>query len=140
MKKGHIILFFLLISFSFCANAQEKRNLIKTSLVFPFAESFLISYERIINQESSVQLELVIGEMLSIRPEYRYYLSETKIAPSGTFVAPYLHLYDENAGAGILVGVQRLYKSKISLEAFIGPGFYTEGVGGWAGINLGFAL
>jgi hypothetical protein len=139
MKKADLT-FILLLSITICTSAQEKRNLIKTSLVFPFTESFLISYERMINTESSFQMEIVIGESLSIRPEYRYYMSEDKVAPSGAFVAPYLHYLDESPGAGILIGVQRLYKSKISLEAFIGPGFYAEGVGGWAGVNLGLAF
>jgi hypothetical protein len=139
MKKAHLIIIFLLV-ISICASAQEKRNLIKTSLVFPYTQSFLLSYERMINSESSLQMEIIVGEFLSIRPEYRYYLSEDKIAPSGAFIAPYLHYYSENAGAGILIGVQKLFKSKISLEAFIGPGFYTESVGVWGGVNLGLAF
>lgn len=140
MKKLKSILITILLIIPLISSAQEKKNLIKTSLVFPFADMFLIAYERPISDQSSLQLEITLGEIFSIRPEYRFYMSETRIAPSGAFVAPYAQFVDENVGAGILVGYQRLFKSKISLEAFAGPGFYTEGVGGWGGINLGIAF
>jgi len=121
--------------------SQEKKNLVKTSLVAPFGESFLLSYERMLGDESSIGVEGMVGTGNSIRAEYRYYMSEEKIAPNGAFIAPYVHLMDENGlGGGVLIGVQRLFKSKIALEAFIGPGIYTEGVSAWGGVNVGFAF
>ena len=94
--------------------------------------------------ESAVEAEVVLGELNSLRFEYRYYLSETKPAPSGAFIAPYGQLADDGItsglSGGLLIGYQRLFKQKIALEAFIGPGLSTEGVTGWAGINIGFAF
>lgn len=140
MKKLKPTLLILLLSISFFCKAQEKNNIIKTSLLWPFTNSFLVGYERMVGAESSIGLEVVLGDFVSIRPEYRYYLSENRVAPSGAFLGPYLHLLDDTFGGGLMVGYQRLFKSKISLEAFAGPGLYGEGVSAWGGINIGFAF
>jgi hypothetical protein len=122
------------------ANAQIKKNLLKTSLIFPMAGGFSFSYERLINHEMSLQLTTAIGgDSFLLVPEFRYYLTETKIAPSGTFVGPMIVLGNE-AGAGLMVGVQRLFKQKISLEAYLGPLAGTDGVGAFGNINIGFAF
>ena len=71
---------------------------------------------------------MTIGKIGSFRPSFRYYLSESP-APNGSFIAPTLH-YREDAdfGGGIMVGHQRLFKEKISLEVFVGPEFFSSGV------------
>ena len=83
---------------------------------------------------------MTIGKIGSFRPSFRYYLSESP-APNGSFIAPTLH-YREDAdfGGGIMVGHQRLFKEKISLEVFVGPEFFSSGVNIWGGINLGIAF
>ena len=140
MKK---IFLFLVISscFSIILNAQKK-NIIKTSLIFPLAESFDISYERILNDEMSLVIEGIIGsEFGAISPQFRYYLSEKNIAPTGAFVSPFGMIgSDGMTGGGVMVGYQRLFKEKLSLDAYIGPGIYVEAIAVWGGINLGFAF
>jgi hypothetical protein len=111
----------------------------------------------------------------AITPEFRYYLSGKKVAPNGPYIAPYVRYQNFSVesgvgneyskgtlsaiSGGILVGVQRTFKEKITLEAFIGPAFVspklkiTEGADelnlsmfdfnqnfpwGRAGINIGF--
>ena len=89
----------------------------------------------------SLNLEASVGNVIAIRPSFRYYLSESP-APSGSFVAPTLQYREtENVfGGGIMVGHQQLFKEFLSLEAFIGPMITTTGVSAWGGINLGFAF
>jgi len=75
----------------------------------------------------------------ALTPEFRYYLSKTKTAPNGAFVAPFLRYQnfaledDSNTatatftsiGGGLLVGVQRVFKETITLSAFIGPAYIS---------------
>ena len=133
-----LILFFAGLSASL--SAQEKRNQIKTSLIFPLAGMIQISYEGLLNDEMSLNSELPLGEVVSLRPSYRFYMSEGKIAPNGTFIGPSLHFLDKNFGGCLMIGHQKLFKSKISLEAFGGPGIYGEGVSVWGGLNMGIAF
>ncbi len=134
-------LFFLFIIFSSCfqLNAQEKRNQIKTSLVMPLARVFDLSYERMLNEELSIQLGVGIGDFVYFNPQFRYYLSENHIAPTGVFVSPYALISEDPVGGGVLIGYQRLYKGKVSLEAYLGP-LVADQVTVWGGINIGFAF
>ena len=140
MKKLLFILLAALFIIPLSLRAQEKNNQIKTSLVFILAEEFKLSYERLLNDEMGLQLELTLGDLSSIRPSFRYYMSESKIAPNGVFIGPSLHFVDDDFGFCLMIGYQRLFKSKISLEAFGGPGLYGSGTQVWGGINLGFAF
>ncbi len=88
----------------------------------------------------SMNLELSVGQTLSVRPSFRFYMSEDKIAPNGTFIGPSLHFRGDDLGVCLMIGHQKLFKSKISLEAFGGPGIYGEGVSLWGGLNLGLAF
>ncbi len=42
-------------------------------------------------------------------------------------------------GGGLTVGYQKLYKEKVSLEAYLGP-LIGERVTVWGGINVGLAF
>ncbi len=141
MKHRTLILTAFLILLTGVIQAQERKNLVKTSLFFPLLETFTLSFERVLNEEMSLQATVFAGDIsdFAVMPEFRYYLSENRIAPSGTFVAPYLFIGEE-AGGGIMVGVQRLFKSKISLDAFLGPMVRGDGVAAMGGINLGIAF
>lgn len=123
-------------------NAQEKKNLLKTSLVLPVAGIIEISYERVIDTEKSLQLSLFVGGNMEIGllPEFRFYLSDDQIAPSGIFIAPFAMLTGDFGGGGLMVGIQKLFKSKISLDADLGPFVTNHGVAVMGGINLGFAF
>jgi len=125
-----------------CLNAQVRENLIKTSLAFPLGEILEISYERVFSTETSAQISVFLGGGLeaAIMPEFRYYLSETKVAPNGVFVAPFVFAGAEIGGGGIMVGVQRLFKERISLDASLGPFVSGEGVAVMGGLNIGIAF
>lgn len=132
--------------------AQEENsseNLVKINLFSPLVRTGSFFYEKVVGEYSSVQLGFFytgasfLGTRfrgIGITPEFRYYLSEARSAPSGTFVAPYVRyqsftLSSDEAngegsfsgfGGGLLVGYQRLLRDRISLEGFIGPS-YTSG-------------
>jgi hypothetical protein len=138
MKRNLLILTLIILSLSSFA---QKKNLIKTSLFFPLANTFDLSYERMISDDLSLVAELAIGEeIVGFSPQLRYYLSEDKIPPSGTFVSPFLMIGNEMAGGGVMVGIQRVFKDKVSLDVYLGPGLYTAGVAVWGGANIGIAF
>ncbi|MCB8999194.1 MAG: hypothetical protein H6540_03885 [Bacteroidales bacterium] len=143
MRKSILILILSLVTvFSQQIYAQEKKNLVKTSLVFPLAEVLEISYERILKNDKSLQLNSFIGGKsgFGLMPEFRFYLSENKHAPTGIFIAPYAIVAFETSGAGLMVGAQQLFKDKISIEASLGPMLTGDGVAAMGGINIGFAF
>ena len=146
--------------------SQNISNAVKTSLTSPFLRTYLIAYERVINQDMGAQLGFYytgfkLGDAkfsgYAITPEFRYYLSETKGAPSGGFVAPFFRYQNftlENKndpaagkgtftriGGGLIVGTQRVFKDKITLSAFIGP-YYGKSDLAWDDPNdqLDFGL
>jgi hypothetical protein len=138
------------------AEAQVKSNVVKTSLTAPLIKTYVFAYERVLNEDMSLQLGFnyfagwKIGDSrlngFSVTPEFRYYLSESKMAPSGAFIAPFVRYgstgiksgevgdvdFSEASisliGGGLLIGTQRLFKDVISLEAFIGPAYYKANV------------
>ncbi len=150
MKK--IIVLLTIISLGMgVTQAQLKSNVIKTSLVSPFMNTYVLAYERALNEDMGVQLGFYYtgADVLnanfsgfSLTPEFRYYLSEEKSAPNGAFIAPYLRYQsftiDEQSGTasatlngiggGLLIGVQRIFKETISLSAFIGPAYISPSV------------
>lgn len=147
MKK--IVPVFLLAVFCISAtlNAQ-KSNVIKTSLTSPFLNTFVLAYERVLNEDMGAQVGFYYTGAnvlearftgFSITPEFRYYLSETRTAPDGAFIAPFLRyqnfsIEDSEAsgngtftaiGGGLLIGIQRVFKETICLSAFIGPAYVS---------------
>ncbi len=185
MKKILSLSIIMLLSASLMLNAQEKKNIIKTSLTSIFLKTFSLDFEHALNESSSLQLgfyytgtSLGGGSFngIAITPEYRYYLSGEKVAPNGPYIAPWVRYqnFSVKSGSvgdsdyakgtlsvisgGLCVGIQRTFKDKISLGAFIGPGYYAPtynyednsgefdfslfngngGVWGRAGIDIGF--
>lgn len=140
--------FFMLIPLK----AQEEsssENIFKINLFSPLVRTGSFFYERVVGEYSSVQLGFFYTGAsfmetkfrgIGITPEFRYYLTESRSAPSGTFVAPFLRYQNftvssdeatgegsfSGFGGGLIVGYQRLLRDKISLEGFIGPS-YTSG-------------
>lgn len=123
-------------------NAQK--NGAKINVLSPFALTGSFFYERVLNEQMSVQLGAFFTGYsffgtrfggYGLTPEFRYYFSGD--APKGAFVAPYyryqsfdvrirgiaeLASYSQNGG-GILVGKQWIIMDLVSLEAFIGGGY-----------------
>lgn len=152
MKTYKLMLCLLLAGFSMKAAAQNEgeappKNLIKVNLLSPVVRTGSFFYERVLNEKSSLQLGFFYtGTSFSgtqfrgigLTPEYRFYLSESKQAPAGFFVAPFaryqnLKLSDKDDanisatyssfGGGVCVGNQWLFKNQVSLELFGGPSF-----------------
>ena len=147
--KKTFLLFAAVILLSANSFAQP-RNVIKANLLSPFIKSGSFFYERAINDEMSLvggffftnwspdDYTSLTGYGLTF--EYRYYLSEERIAPSGAFLAPFVRYQKFTVteeldaetnegtitgfGGGLLVGYQRLFKDRITLEAFVGPAYY----------------
>jgi hypothetical protein len=153
-----------------CANATQaqtagqdkitdfhRAKILKFNIFSPVVETVTLAYENVLSPEKSFQLTLSFFEFgFVVTPEYRFYLSETA-APTGVYVAPYLRYYqlDDNEfetnsifGGGVVIGTQRLYKQKITIDAFIGPSassinpFEEEEIsfGIRAGLTLGINL
>ena len=169
MKK---IIFLLSLStailISSTVTAQDKMNLLKTSLSAPLIRTYTLAFERVLNQDMSLQLGAnyfagwKFGDNrlngYAVIPEFRYYLSESKETPNGGFIAPFARYGvtdikmgepgDEDYGkanikmfgGGLLIGTQRIFKEVISLEAFIGPAYYNANVDVEAGSEEDFSL
>ena len=147
MKNAVIIIcFFLLLISAKTGKCQDEplyNNIIKIDLFCPVVSCFSIAYERLVNSESSFQVEFrVFEDGFAVTPEYRYYLSKDP-APRGIFLAPFIRagtvtsLFDDNSnfGGGLVVGAQTVLK-KISIEAYLGPAYYEFPVVR-GGINVG---
>lgn len=130
--------------------AQEPgSNIFKMNLFSPLVRTGSFFYERVLNEEISLQFGVFYTGAsvfntkfrgLGLTPELRYYLSESRPAPAGVYVAPYARYQSfsitseefetseakwSGIGGGLLVGYQTMLK-KITLEGFIGPS-YTSG-------------
>lgn len=143
----------------------QPDNVIKVSLLSPFVKSGSFFYERALNDEMSLVGGFFFtawtpGEDVTLNGygltlEFRYYLSESA-APSGAFIAPFGRFQKfsitegisvdqsegnlSSTGGGLLVGIQRLFKDRITLEGFIGPAYYkgsTEVVSGTEITSIG---
>ncbi|WP_448518241.1 DUF3575 domain-containing protein [Rhodoflexus sp.] len=152
MKTYKPFLCLLLAGLSLQAVAQSEsdtppKNLIKVNLLSPVVRTGSFFYERVLNDKSSLQLGFyytgssVFGTQfrgIGITPEYRFYLSESKVTPAGFYVAPFaryqnLRLTDKDVsdlsaryssiGGGVSVGNQWLFKNQVSLDVFGGPSF-----------------
>ncbi|MCS6968028.1 MAG: DUF3575 domain-containing protein [Bernardetiaceae bacterium] len=126
---------------------EPAKNLIKANLLSPVVRTGSFFYERALNEKSALQLGIfytgssVFGTLfrgIGITPEYRFYVSESKQAPAGFYVAPFLRyqnlrLIDKDNtnltadytsfGGGVCVGNQWLFKNQVSLDLFGGPSF-----------------
>ena len=158
---GKLNRIFLVLVAVFCVtmsvNAQ-KQNVIKANLMSPLVRTGSFFYERALNEDMSVQLGFFYsGASISdtkfrgfgITPEFRLYLSESRQAPAGIFVAPYLRYQNFDLsvvgdlssatysamGGGLLVGTQRVLSNIISLEAYIGPSYSSGNIKVNAGEN-----
>jgi len=144
-----ILLFAAIVLLSANTFAQRS-NVFKANLLSPFLKSGSFFYERTLNQEMSLvggffftnwnPDEYTSLNGYGVTLEYRYYLSEVP-APSGAYLAPFMRYQSFNVseevdmqlnegtlssfGGGLLVGYQRLFKDRITLEAFIGPAYYS---------------
>lgn len=143
---------FAITALSNTADAQsEKKNIIKVNMLSPIIRTASFFYERVITPKSTAQLGLYyigspapVGDAkirgFGITPEYRFYVSNSKQAPQGFFVAPFLRYQNlelsidttnEKAtistfGGGLAIGGQWIFSDIISLDIFGGPTVNTR--------------
>ncbi|TAE75842.1 MAG: DUF3575 domain-containing protein [Bacteroidetes bacterium] len=165
MKKIVSLLCFVLLINTINAQDTDKKNIVKLNITSFFFNSFNVSYERVFTDKITAQMSFFYFGRKSeptiygptggwgITPECRFYLSETKTAPSGFFLAPFLTLqgltyrYTINNeipniggqvgsakstvfGIGATVGYQWIFKDIITLDAYAGPGFGLASMNG----------
>ncbi len=136
---------FAITSFQTTVFAQsEVKNIFKVNLLSPIVRTGSFFYERVITEKSTAQLGFFYTGWSSsgtkirgfgITPEYRFYVSNSKQAPQGFFVAPFLRYQNlelttdaaaEKAtltafGGGLVIGGQWIFSERISLDVFGGP-------------------
>lgn len=150
MQKIHkgVALLFAVFFITLSVNAQDaKKNVIKANLLSPIVRTGSFFYERALNEEMSLQMGFFYSGLsfeetkyrgFGITPEFRYYLSD-KPAPAGIFIAPYARYQNlslssgistndatySGLGGGLLIGAQTMLKNTITMEAFIGPSYFS---------------
>jgi len=148
--KRTILVFTLLMAAFVSAFAQgERTNVVKINLFSPIVSTVSVFYEKALSDQNSFQINFFYtGASIEdtqfrgfgLTPEYRFYLSENKVAPAGFYLGPFLRYQNFNLsandgsqddaeatlstfGGGVLVGGQWLFKDKIALDLFIGPSY-----------------
>lgn len=146
MKK--LLVICLALSMGISMNAQKK-NLVKINFLSPVVKTLNLQYERALTEKSSFQLGFFYtgaksGDVsltgIGITPEYRMYFSDSKQAPAGFFLAPFVRyqnftLKNENTTVGeakaslsafrpgLLIGYQWVFSDVVSFEFFLGPSY-----------------
>lgn len=146
-------LFFAATLLLVAGSASAQDNVVKLNILSPAIKTGSFFFEHKLNAASSVQLgaaftQASIDEVdlsgFVITPEYRFYLSDSKEAPHGFYVGPYLRYrnftlkYEESDfngnselfkaslntfGGGVLIGHQWIFKQRFSLDTFLGPSY-----------------
>ena len=139
-------------------SASAQDNVVKVNILSPLVKTGSFFFEHKLSSSSSVQLGALFTNWsvadtkvsgFAITPEYRFYLSESKEAPRGFYVAPFVRYqnltlknsyeaydYSNNTsqtqtdeaslntfGGGILIGHQWIFKQRFSLDTFLGPSY-----------------
>lgn len=160
-------------------SVSAQDNVIKVNILSPIVKTGSFFFEHKLNESSSLQLGALftnwsIGDTkitgFAITPEYRFYLSSSKEAMEGFYVAPFVRYQKLNLkntdsfssssqseeaslntfGGGVLIGHQWIFKQRFSLDTFLGPSYnggtisYTDSRGSNndldAGVFRGFGI
>ncbi len=147
-RKKFLLMACVLTAFAFSANAQS--SVIKLNIFSPIVSTFNVQYEKTTKADQSFQLGFFYTGYSSsdtkfngfgLTPEYRFYLSDTD-APKGVFIAPFVRYQSFSAsnastntkgsvtsfGGGVVLGKQWIFKEHISLDIFLGPGYYSSNI------------
>ena len=134
---------------------QTKMNVLKTDLFAPLIPAAVLKYERVINEDISIQMggfyvfdipsfggDWAEGKGYGITPELRYYPYNKRTAPQGIYLATNFRYqkfltknHDENAEATVIsnspaihLGYQLVVKDILVLEAWVGLAYYFRQV------------
>lgn len=157
MKKAFLLLF-VFIGLA-VGSAQAQSNIVKVNIISPVVRTGSVFYERTIAQDKSVQLGLFYTGFsvedtkfsgFGVTPEFRKYLSSSKEAPQGFYIAPFLRYQSFNMtledtewsdeetgeqeditakgtlntfGGGVLIGGQWVFADRFVLDTFFGPSY-----------------
>jgi hypothetical protein len=164
MKK--IILSLAVIAIALGANAQKggsdgnKQNVVKVNPLGVIFGNIPVSYERVINEKSSVQVNVSFGSLnfggvkysnLGFGVDYRYYLSNSKEAPKGFYGSGGVGFnstkISETGGTSVsgngfivkaVVGNQWTWDSGFTLDLYGGINYYAGGkIKGAGGVEYG---
>lgn len=134
-----------------CASVSSfaQGNVIKVNILSPIVRTANFSYERALNESSSLQVGFFYTGFsddnatyrgFGITPEYRFYLGSNP-APEGAYLAPFVRFtklsldVDETDvssggeadftafGGGLVVGRQWVLKERITMDIFGGPAY-----------------
>ena len=154
MKK---VIFMVAAFFALTTGAvQAQNNIFKINILSPVVSTGSVFYERTIADDKSLQLGLFytgfsVGDTkfsgFGVTPEFRKYLSSSKQAPEGFYLAPFLRYQSFNLeteysndwssdsrtttaeatyntfGGGLLIGKQWVFIDRIVLDTFFGPSY-----------------
>lgn len=151
MKKVIFALTIVLASTGAFAQKDNgtKSNVIKVNPLGLLFGSANVSFERAINQKSSIQINAAFGGLsvggvkytnIGGGIDYKYYVSNSKSAPEGFYVSPGAGFYSVKVkesggssytGSGFIVkaviGNQWIWNSGFSLDLFGGVNYYAGG-------------
>lgn len=159
MKKVIFFALFCTTAF-FSSTSCFAQNVIKANIFSPLVRTGSFFYERGLTENKSFQMGFLFTGFKSdgthfsgfgITPEFRFYLSATD-APKGVYVGPYLRYQSftvkddastskgsmNTLGGGVSIGKQWIFKDRISLDAFVGPGYNNGSIKVESGENKDF--
>ncbi|GAA4401384.1 hypothetical protein GCM10023187_15520 [Nibrella viscosa] len=129
----------------YTAHAQSQ-TVIKANIFSPLVRTGNFAIERALNENHSFQVGFYFTGFkadgtrfngIGVTPEYRFYLSDSKDAPAGFYVAPFLRYQNfkltsvgsggggtlSTFGGGVTAGYQVLLKDRIAFDFFLGPSY-----------------
>ena len=166
MKKLLVVLAIVLFGMS-NMKAQEANGLIKVNPIGFIFGVFNATYEKPLNESSSISLGASFFNWkslnisgLGLSAEYRFYFSNNSEAPHGMFAAPVLEFnsmsydgYTEKEsllaiGGGVKAGHQWVWDSGVALDLYFGYGYMSakfdhyDATGGYPmlGLAIGYAF
>jgi len=147
MKK---LLFLAALGTGLHTTASAQTQALKVNILSPLVRTGSFFYEHQVGKQQSVQLGGLFTAWsagntsirgFALTPEYRYYVSGSKPALAGFYLAPFVRYQqltltatddyssDEakasltTFGGGVLAGYQLVLKQRFTLDAFLGPSY-----------------
>lgn len=142
----YILSIIILLTFSGMDGRAQQTQIVKANALSPLFRTANVSFEHTLNESRSLQLGFYYSGVtirdvrfrgVGITPEYRFYLSQSREAPNGFYVAPFLRyqnlrleLTEQNGGGrltalggGVIAGYQFALGQRSSLDLFAGPSY-----------------